>query len=221
MKHLIVTRFAVPRPESGTVDLYRSPAWLERRLQLFRRVFVPSVSRFGVPALLLCGKQARELVAPRVADLEWVRVEEQEEWRGGWSAGPETTITRLDSDDALRLGWFEAVDEAPASAQICITKNFLRWDLRADRLHRYSRTEPSPLSAFRGGRNPYEVDHKHLHSLSGVHEIRGSYLLQVVHGGNVSNHRPKPWRLDRRVPRQRLAAFALPPTAEKLGIGAE
>ena len=210
MKHLILTRFAVPRPEPETLDLYRSPRWLERRLQLFRRFFVPSVSGLGVPTILLCGREVAPGIAREVADLEWARVEVQDRWREGRRCDASTTITRLDSDDALHEGWFEAVDGAPPEAKICITKEFLRWDLDADRLHRYRRKEPSPLSAFRGGENPYAVDHKHLESLPGVHGIPGPYLLQVVHGGNISNHRPKPWRLDRRVSRTRLRAFGIP-----------
>lgn len=208
-RHLVVTRFAVPRPLPGTAETFRDPAWIEERLALFRRFFVPSVGRTGVPAVLLCGSSVAGGVADQVTDLPWARVEVQDDWHGGWSDPRGRTLTRLDSDDALHAGWFEAVDRAPADARVLVTEEFLRWDLASGRLHRYRRREPSPLAAFRGGANPYEADHKHLGSADGVHRIDGAYLLQVVHDGNVSNRRPRAWRLDRRVSPRRLADFGL------------
>lgn len=219
MKHLIVTRFAVPRQSPDTVDLYRNAEWLETRHHLFRQVFVPSVAPLGVPVILLCAGEVAEQVGRRIADLEWARVEVQDEWHEGWTADPDTTITRLDSDDALHRGWFDALDQAPQDAEVCISKDFLRWDLEADRLHNYRRREPSPLSAFRGGKNPYTLDHKYLEQLPGIHLIRGSYLLQIIHGGNVKNRRPKPWRFDRWVPRRRLADFGVTAGAAELRRG--
>lgn len=207
--HLIVTRFAVPREDPATAGLHCEPAWLERRLDLFRRFFVPSVAPLGVPAVLLCGSEAAGLVAERVGDLPWVRVEVQDRWRGGWSGGPERIVTRMDSDDALHRGWFEAVERAPGDADVLITREFLRYDPERGRLHRYRRREPSPLAAFRRGINPYEIDHKHLAGRRSVQEIAGAYLLQVVHGGNLSNRRPSWWRLDRRVSTGRLAEYGL------------
>lgn len=209
MKHLIVTRFAVPRHQPESAGLYRSREWLEGRLELFRRYFVPSVGRLGVPALLLCGSEVAGWVAGRVSDLEWARVEVQDRWDGGWSAPGDTVLTRLDSDDALHRGWFAAVERTPETARVCITKEFLRWDPHSGRLHRYRRREPSPLAAFRGGDNPYATDHKHLERLDGVHAIAGPYLLQVAHGGNLSTRRPRAWRLDRRASKKSLADFGL------------
>lgn len=209
MRHLVVTRFAVPRPEAGTAGTYRDERWLERRLELFRRFFAPSVAPLGIDAVLLCGREAALFVARRVEDLAWARVEVQEEWRGGWRGEPDQVLTRLDSDDAVHPGWFEAVERAPAAAKVLITKEFLRWDLRAGRLHRYRRSEPAPLAAFRGGENPYRVDHRHLESLDGVHRIRGPLLLQVVHEGNVANHRPRPWRIDRWASKRWLHDFGV------------
>lgn len=209
IKHLVVTRFAVPRPVAGTAGLYRDRDWLEERLRLFRRYFVPGVGRLGVPAVLLCGGEAAGFVAERVADLAWARVEVQDEWRGGWRGGADEVLTRLDSDDAVHGGWLAAVERAPAAARVLVTHESLRWEPRSGRLHRYRRREPTPLAAFRGGANPYAIDHKHLGELPGVHRIRGCHLLQVVHGGNVANHPPRPWRLDRRVSKRRLAGFGL------------
>lgn len=211
--HLFVTRFAVPRPVAGTVGTYRDPDWLATRFTLFRRWFVPSVERLGVPVVLLCGSAAAEEVARRVADLAWARVEIQDEWRGGFRGEPHQTLTRIDSDDAVRGDWLEAVDHAPEAARTVITPEFLRYDPRSGRLHRYRRREPSPLAAFRGGANPYEVDHKHLLGRPGVHALRGAFLLQIVHGGNVSNHPPAAWRFDRRVPLGRLADYGVSPEA--------
>lgn len=207
--HLIVTRFAVPREDAATAGLHRDPRWLDERLALFRRFFVPSVGPLGVPAVLLCGPAAAEYVGDRIANLPWARVEVQERWRGGWTGAPGQVVTRMDSDDALHRGWFEALERAPAEAPVVITREFLRYDLERRRLHCYRRREPSPLAAFRGGLNPYEVDHKHLARRYPVHEIRGAFLLQVVHGGNLSNRRPAWWRVDRRVSRARLAEFGI------------
>jgi hypothetical protein len=121
-------------------------------------------------------------------------------------------LTRLDSDDAVHPGWFEAIDRAPAAVRVLITGDFLRWDPGAGRLHRYRRREPAPLAAFCGGENPYRVDHKHLARLPGAHRLDGGpYLLSVVHEGNVKNRPPRPWRLDRRVPLGLLAGFGVAP----------
>lgn len=206
-----MTRFAVPRLQPETAELYRRPEWLEARLGLFRRFFVPSVSRLGVPAVLLCASEVADWVAARVADLEWARIEAQDVWSAGFRGDPDQVLTRLDSDDALDGRWFEAVDRAPEAARVCVTQEFLRWDPGAGRLHRIRRHEPAPLAAFRGGENPYAVDHKHLARLPGVHGIRGAFLLQVAHGGNVSNHRPAPWQIHRRRSKERLAAFGVFP----------
>ena len=70
MSHLIVTRFAVPRPEPDTMDWYRDPDWLEERMALFRRYYVPSVGATGVGAVLLCATEVASWVAERTADLE-------------------------------------------------------------------------------------------------------------------------------------------------------
>lgn len=207
--HVIVTRFAVPRAEPATADLFRDRRWLERRLDLFRRFFVPSVEPLGVPAILLCGSDVAEFVAARIADLPWARVEVQDSWRGGWRGAPGETLTRMDSDDALHRGWFAAVDRAPEEAEVCVTREFLRYDLERGRLHAYRRREPSALAAFRGGANPYRHDHRHLDAHYRVHAIRGAYLLQVVHGGNLSNRRPAWWRLDRRASKARLGEFGV------------
>jgi hypothetical protein len=211
MSHLLVTRFAVPRPGSG--ELYRDPAWLEARLRLFREYFVPSVAAAGVPALLLCGHAVAERIAAAVADLAWARVEVQDDWRGGYRGTPGQVLSRLDSDDALRADWFAAVDAAPQNARVVVSREFLRYDPAARRLHRYRRREPSPLAAFRGGENPYAVDHKHLLGRPDVHVLEGAYLLQVAHGGNLSNRPPSPWRLDRRVSLRSLSDFGLPTPA--------
>ena len=210
-RHVIVTRFAVPlEVSSSAADRHDDEEWLRTRLELFRRFFVPSVERLGVPAVLLCGSRAAEFVDQRTADLDWVRIEVQDDWRGGWTGASGEFLTRLDSDDAIRGTWFEEVDRAPAEVEVCISKEHLRLDVRRGRLHRYERNEPSPLAAFRAGRNPYLHDHKHLEAHYRTHRIPGAHLLQVVHGGNLSSRPPRPWRLDRRVPHERLDAFGIP-----------
>lgn len=97
-----------------------------------------------------------------------------------------------------------------------ITKVFLRYDLERRRQHRDRRREPSPLAAFRGGLNPYQVDHKDLERHYPVPEIRGAYLLQVVHGDNLSSRRPSWWRLDRRVSKARLGELRIQEPASQI-----
>lgn len=212
MRHVIVTRFSVPRLDAATASRHADRSWLDERLALFRTWFVPSVERLGIPALLLCSSQSAGYVAEKVGDLPWASIVVQDEWYGGWCGEPEQIVTRLDSDDAVREDWFQALDRAPADTDVCCTKDFLRLDLQSGRLFSYRRREPSPLAAFRRGLNPYAYDHKHLEKYHVVHLMHGGpYLLQVVHGNNLSNRTPAWWRLDRRVSRKRLAAFAVTP----------
>jgi hypothetical protein len=98
----------------------------------------------------------------------------------------------MDSDDAIHKGWLAAVKAAPTGAEVCCTRNFLRYDILAGKLCAYSRREPSPLAAFKGGRNPFAHDHAELERRYRVHDIAGPYLVQIFHGGNVSSRRP-PW----------------------------
>lgn len=208
MRHVFVTRFSVPRPQDpANARSHGDPEWLERRLVLFRRYFVPSVGRFGVPAVLLCSSESAAFVGERVADLDWIEVVVQDEWYGGWTAEPDQVVTRMDSDDAIHDGWLAAVDAVPGEADVCCTREFLRYDAASGRLCAYSRPEPSPLAAFRGGRNPFAHDHAELARHYRVHDVRGPYLLQVFHGGNVSSRRPSWYR--RRLPADRLRPFGI------------
>jgi hypothetical protein len=212
LRHLIATRFSVPRPDAATASRHADPGWLDARLTLFRRYYAPSVGRLGVPAVLLCSDASAAYVADRTRDVDWLRVEVQNDWRGGPPADSGTWITRLDSDDALAAGWFSAVEAAPEPYEVLVTRDFLRLDARAGRrpaLHAYRRREPSPLAAFRGGRNPFAHDHATLPERHACREIRGAHLLQVVHGGNLSSRAPRWWRFHRAVPLARLAEFGL------------
>ncbi|HYU34568.1 MAG TPA: hypothetical protein VEW48_20655 [Thermoanaerobaculia bacterium] len=209
MRHVIVTRFSVPRLDAASASRHADRAWLDERLALFRTWFVPSAGRLGVPVILLCSTRSAEYVAGQTGDLPWASVVVQDEWYGGWCGAPDQIVTRLDSDDAVRADWLEALDRAPADCDVLCTKDFLRLDLRSGRLYSYRRRETSPLAAFRKGLNPYAYDHKHLEKHCTVHVLRGQYLLQVAHGNNLSNRLPAWWRLDRRVSRKRLAAFGV------------
>ncbi len=211
MRHVIVTRFSVPRLDAASASRHAERSWLDERLALFRTWFVPSVEKLGVPVILLCSTQSAGYVAEKIRDLPWASVVVQDEWYGGWSGTPEQIVTRLDSDDAVREDWFEALDRAPADADVHCTKDFLRLDLRSGRLYSYRRREPSPLAAFRRGLNPYAHDHKHLEKHCKVHFLNEQYLLQIAHGNNLSNRLPAWWRIDRRVSRKRLAAFSVHP----------
>lgn len=209
-RHVIVTRFSVPRLDAATASRHADPAWLDERLALFRTWFVPSVGGLGVPVFLLCSSQSAAYVAARLRDLPWASIVEQDDWYGGWSGSADQLVTRLDSDDSVREDWFRALDRAPADRDVLITRSFLRLDAQSGRLYSYRRREPSPLAAFRRGLNPYAHDHKHLEKHHRVHELPGGpYLLQVAHGNNLSNRLPAWWRLDRRVSRKRLAAFGV------------
>ena len=207
-RHVIVTRFSVPRQhDPETADRHSDPAWIERRLELFRRFFVPSAGRLEVPTVLLCSTTSSPNVAAAVADLDWISVVDQDDWYGGWTGEPDQIVTRMDSDDAIHARWLEAVDAAPTVAEVCCTREFLRLDPSTGRLCAYKRRVPSPLAAFRNGRNPFAHDHAALDSNYQVHDIEGPYLLQVFHGGNVSSRRPSWYR--RRLPLSRLEAFGI------------
>ena len=208
MRHVIVTRFSVPRlEEAATARCHTDHRWLERRLQLFRAYFASSVGRLGVPTVLLCSSESAPLVASQLEDLPWAQVVVQNDWRGGWTGDPDQVLTRLDSDDAVHPGWFAAVANASPEAEVCCSKQFLRLDAETGRLRAYRRTRPVPLAAFRGGRNPYTHDHEQLERHYRTTTLRGKYLLQVYHGGNLSSRRPKLLILP--AARKNLQAFGL------------
>jgi hypothetical protein len=208
MRHVIVTRFSVPRPQDEDIaNRHCDRRWLDRRLELFRQIFVPSVSRLGVPAVLLCSSESAPYVAERVDDLGWTEVAVQDAWYGGWTGSDDQIVTRMDSDDAIHEGWFRAVEAAPASAEVVCNRGFLRLELDTKRLCAYSRFAPSPLAAFRGGRNPFGYDHAELKRHYRVHELAGPYLVQVFHGGNLSTRRPSWYR--RRAALDRLEDYGI------------
>jgi hypothetical protein len=206
--HVVVTRFSVPRPHDPKNSASHSDAfWLERRLELFRNFFAPSVGRLGVPAVLLCSSASAPAVAGALADLAWVSVVEQNDWYAGWEGMADQTLTRMDSDDALHEEWFAAVDAVAGDAEVCVTTDFLRFDLTQGKLSAYSRAVPSPLAAFRGGRNPYACDHARIEECYRARRVAGAYLLQVFHGANVSTRRPSWYR--RRLGLDRLEPFGV------------
>lgn len=216
MRHVVVTRFSVPRLDAATAGCHADPAWLDTRLVHFRRYYVPSLARLGVPAVLLCSSASAPYVGDRLADLSWVSLAVQNSWYGGWSGAPDQLVTRLDSDDALHESWFERLEAAaPATptAEVFVTRTVLRLDTRRGRLYAITRREPSPLAAFAGGANPFAHDHKHLDRHHRVHALAEPYLLQVVHGGNLSSRAPAWWRFRRPLPLARLAPFGLDPAA--------
>ena len=102
MRHVIVTRFSVPRLDAATAARHADPSWLGERLALFRTWFVPSVRGLEVPVILLCSSRSAGYVSEKVRDLSWASIVVQDDWYGGWRGAPEQTVTRLDSDDAVR-----------------------------------------------------------------------------------------------------------------------
>jgi hypothetical protein len=208
MRHVVVTRFSVPREKDPVnAHRHRERAWLDDRLELFYRFFVPSVSRLGVPAVLLCSTESASLVAAAVKRLDWIEVVVQDQWYGGWSGEVDQMVTRMDSDDAIHEGWLKALESVPADAEAVCTREFLRFDPSTGKLCSYTRRAPSPLAAFPGGRNPFAYDHAGIERHYRVHEIEGAYLLQIYHGGNVSSRRPSWYR--RRLPLEGLRPFGL------------
>ncbi len=206
--HVVVTRFSVPRPNDPHHSTsHADGSWIEARLELFRRFFVPSVGRLGVPTVLLCSNASVSRVSEAVADLGWVTVVAQDDWYGGWAGTSKQTLTRMDSDDAVHERWFETVDGVTGDVEVCFTRDFLRYDMPSEKLSAYSRAVPSPLAAFRSGRNPYACDHAKLEKNYRVRHIEGAYLLQVFHGGNISTRRPSWYR--RRLPLERLEPFGV------------
>ncbi len=208
MRHVIVTRFSVPRTrDPANIDRHFDRAWLDRRIELFRRFFVPSVSRLEVPAVLLCSSKSAAYVDDKLEGLDWARVAVQDEWYGGWAGDADHIVTRMDSDDAIHEGWLATVEAAPPEAEVCCTRDFLRYDISRRKLCAYSRREPSPLAAFRNGRNPFAHDHSELDRHYRVHDIAGPFLVQIFHGGNVSSRRPSWYR--RSLPLERLEAYGI------------
>jgi len=208
MNHVIVTRFSVPRPQDpARAHCHADRQWLRGRLDLFRTYFVPSIERLGLPAILLCSSGSALFIEEQTRDLNWVEVVVQDDWYGGWCGSSDQIVTRMDSDDAIHKGWLAAVKAAPTGAEVCCTRNFLRYDILAGKLCAYSRREPSPLAAFKGGRNPFAHDHAELERRYRVHDIAGPYLVQIFHGGNVSSRRP-PW-YRRRLPLERLEDYGI------------
>lgn len=207
-RHVVVTRFSVPLPAGAAgTPRHADARWLDGRLELLRRFYAPSVGRLGLPAVLLCSPESAARVAGALRDLDWVRVVEQDDWHGGWTGGADQVLTRIDSDDAIDEGWFRAVDGAPGEAEVVCTRRFLRLDRRTGRVFRYRRRVPSPLAAFRGGRNPFAHDHDSLDRHYRTAFLPGAYLLQVAHGGNLSTRFAKPFR--RRASAAELAGFGL------------
>ena len=210
-RHVIVTRLSVPRLDAATGGLHQDRKWLAGRMELLERYYIPSVGRLGVPAMVLCSSASAELVAERTAGLAWLNVVVQDDWYGGWTGEPDQMLTRLDSDDGIHEGWFQAVDEAPPGYEAYCTKRFLRYDPQARRLYDRRRREPAPLAAFPGGRNPFARDHATLEQHYRTWVLPHPYLLQVVHGGNLSWRRPR-WRhFPYRVPLERLRPFGVEP----------
>jgi hypothetical protein len=208
MRHIVVTRFSVPRPQDpGTADRHLDQGWLDRRIELFRRFFAPSVARLGVQAVVLCSDRSAQIVADGVGDLEWVQVVVQDSWYGGWTGEEGQIVTRMDSDDAVHEDWFAAVENAPPEFDVCCSREFLRFDIARSRLCAYTRREPSPLAAFRNGQNPFAHDHSDLYQHYRVYDVKGAHLLQIFHGGNVSTRRPSWYR--RRLSLERLRPFGL------------
>jgi hypothetical protein len=143
-----------------------------------------------------------------VKDLAWTQIVIQNVWYEGWTGEPDQTVTRLDSDDAIHELWFKALDDAP-KAEIYCTRAFLRLDIRSGKTYSYRRDHPSPLAAFRRGKNPLVCNHADLEKRYGgkVHLLKEPYLLQVAHQGNLSTRWPKRFR--RRVPKAELRPFAI------------
>jgi hypothetical protein len=211
MRHVIVTRFSVPRPQDpANAHRHNDHAWLDRRLELFHQFFVPSVSRLEVPAVLLCSSKSAAYVEEKVGGLDWLEVLVQDEWYGGWAGNDDQIVTRMDSDDAIHEEWPATVEAASAEAEVCCTRDFLRYDISTGKLCAYTRRDPSPLAAFRNGRNPFAHDHSRLDRHYRVHDVAGPYLLQVFHGDNVSSRRPSWYR--RRLPLERLSPFGIDAT---------
>jgi hypothetical protein len=206
--HVIVTRFSVPRPlDPVNAVRHEDSGWLNRRLDLFRSYFLPSVERLRVPVIVLCSTSSSSFVSSRIEDIDCAEVVVQDEWHGGWTGPPDCTVTRMDSDDAIHSDWLRDIDEVETDAPVLCTKRFLRLDIETGRLRAYKRKNPAPLAAFRHGRNPYQYDHEELERRFQTCTLDKPYLLQIYHGENVSSRRPK--LLRRRASHTRLASYGI------------
>jgi len=191
VNHVIVTRFSVPRPASpGEPARHDDRGWLAERMELFRRYYVPSVQRTGVPAVLLCSSGSAAWVREETREYAWVRVAVQDGWEGGWRGARDEVLTRLDSDDLIHPGWFAAVATAPAGAEAFCTRGAYMLDAATGAVYQADRSFPVALLALARGRNPYAFAHRLVAEHYDAAFLEGRYLLQVVHGGNVSNAIP-------------------------------
>ncbi len=229
-QHLILTRFSV----KASADAPPHPdEWLEYRLALFTAFCVPGLAQQTVPAfrwLVFCDAATPRWCLGRLAalaaDVPQLRVELTQ---AGTSAverlrpqAPILATTRIDSDDGTSTDLVERVAAyAPAFAESGHDKlvlNFSRgckletatgrvfetFHPLSPHLTMFERTAGGVVTVQSG-------NHGRMQESYAVHQDAGSPAwLQVVHGGNLSNHIHA---TDSEVAGAELERFAVDPAA--------
>jgi hypothetical protein len=238
-QHLILTRFSV-RFEGDRGP--HAPEWLDRRLELLEAYCLPGLAqqtRGDFTWALLCDRSTDPAFLARLRRVAGeVRGASILLTDRAHSLLPPIlelvdrdadvlVSSRVDSDDALALDFVERVrDYVPAfraSGEDSLLVNFSQGlKLVTDGGELYDSYQPyspyvSLLESLRGAREPLTVirgNHGHLYLEHPLHEDASAPAwLQVVHGGNVSNH---VHAADKRIADQLpLAGFALRPEAAR------
>jgi len=207
-KHLIITRIATRKTKprragarDGKPRIELDDGWFERRLELFRRYYAPTVnsqtdSRFTV---LLCADPeftVRVGAFRALLEVPVLVVETSGSWREAVRStlhrehpGPWIT-TGLDSDDGIALDFVEHVrsEIAPDSGLNFVDGLQHSTDTGAF-VHRRKHSNPFVSVHSTTGRWVFESGgHKKVAERFDVVDVRTSPMwLQVVHGGNASN----------------------------------
>ena len=197
--HFLLTRFNVRTeygPEEGV-----SPAWMARRLELFRRFCAPSVAAQSVRdfrwmifiddgtapdhrrAIQIAAPRAELVPLPAWSD-EAARIAVDTRRRAS-----RVVTTRLDNDDAIHGDFLRIARQAPPGRFVEFLRGFI-YDTRVRSL--YQHTLPANPFLSYVSDLPLTIVHQGNHRLTAQ---KGPVLtlrepaawLQVIHGDNVSN----------------------------------
>ncbi len=168
-------------------DCHADVSWLERRLDLFRSFFAPSVGRLNVPAVLLCSNRSADMVSQRSRGS-----------RLGHGRRPGRLVRRLgggapsDSDqDGLRRCRSRRLVRSGGCGRPATSKSAPRGSFSATT---FPTGSSQPISATcrrrwrpsRAAATPTPAITQSSSSTFRARHIEGAFLLQVFHGGNVS-----------------------------------
>jgi hypothetical protein len=203
MKHLLLTRFAIPFPADNQRSRHgNNPDWLPRRYELLERYTLPSVESQTCKDfewLLIANpnfpwidhKRLESYTKVLWVDMEWDEAMGFEEAIRPYTEDEEWMLTsRLDSDDAVYDGFIEDT-QAAFRPEVCWYTHPTGYVVKGDEAY-FRRYPSSPFVSYSepaaGARSVYHASH--------IYAGRGSRLVevgsepawvQVDHGGNVKN----------------------------------